>query len=275
MSSPALNETVGPYVLDGAAAVAFTQPPRAASRSAAKLRSSSSQTGPGHPSRLDIRIRSVDDLAVMFASLTELTEIQRKSLMERYGFLLREYRRRCRFFSFWFYFLRLTMTVGSLTVPAILSIQTTNQMSSATYWFTWALSLAVTTANGIMTLFKVDKRFFTLHATMERLRSETWQYLQLSGRYSGLLGTEGETATHANQYVYYCSQLERIHMMRVDDEYIRNSELESADNPHADRRNVSGAASTMASNVAVPTPANPNRNGDSSRAVSRRNSENF
>jgi hypothetical protein len=173
--------------------------------------------------------------------------------MERYAFMMREYRRRCRFFSFWFYFLRLTMTVGSLTVPAILSIQTTNQMSSATYWFTWALSLAVTTANGIMTLFKMDKRFFTLHSTMERLRSETWQYLQLSGRYSGLLGTAGGVATHANQYVYYCSQLEKIHMRRVDDEYIRSSELESGENPQAARRTD---GSLLSGAPTVPTPAN-------------------
>ena len=208
---------------------------------------------PARVPQITIKLRHIDDLSEMFASLTDLPEIQRKSLMERYGFMMREYRRRCRFFTFWFYFLRLTMTVGSLTVPAILSIQTTNEMSSATYWFTWALSLAVTTANGIMTLFKLDKRFFALHATMERLRSETWQYLQLSGRYSGLLGSS-TIATHANQYVFYCSQLEKIHMRRVDDEYIRNSELEGGENPQAPRRT---GQSILSGGATVPTPANP------------------
>ena len=115
------------------------------------------------------------------------------------------------------------MTVGSLAVPALLSIQNTSGSSSALFWVTWGLSLAVTTANGIMTLFKLDRRFFTLHATAERLRSETWQFVQLAGRYSGHHG-HPHRPTHPNQFVFYCSQLEKINMKRVDEEYIKTGE---------------------------------------------------
>lgn len=111
------------------------------------------------------------------------------------------------------------MTVGSLAVPALLSIQNGNTAPAYLYWVTWAISLAVTTSNGVMTLFKLDKRFFSLHATAERLRSETWQFIQLAGRYSGHHGTH--RPSHANQFVYYCSQLEKINMARVDEEYVK------------------------------------------------------
>lgn len=166
-----------------------------------------------------------DNMDNIFEELDDLTELQRHTLKERYRFLMEEYRRRCHLYATLFYVFRLTVTVGSLAVPALLSIQNGNTTLPYLYWLTWGISLAVTTSNGIMTLFKVDKRFFMLHATAERLRSETWQFIQLSGRYSGHHGTHsGEKATHANQYVYYCSQLEKINMKRVDDEYIKTTD---------------------------------------------------
>jgi hypothetical protein len=160
-----------------------------------------------------------DHMDDIFDELTDLTTLQRHSIKERYRFLMTEYRYRCRLYAVLFYMFRITMTVGSLAVPALLSIQSGSSAPSYMYWLTWGVSLAVTTSNGVMTLFKLDKRFFSLHATAERLRSETWQFVQLAGRYSGHHGTT--KPSHANQFVYYCSQLEKINMARVDDEYIK------------------------------------------------------
>ena len=160
-----------------------------------------------------------DHMDDIFDELNDLTSLQRHSIKERYRFLMSEYRYRCRLYAVLFYMFRITMTVGSLAVPALLSIQSGSSAPSYMYWLTWGVSLAVTTSNGVMTLFKLDKRFFALHATAERLRSETWQFVQLAGRYSGHHGTH--KPSHANQFVYYCSQLEKINMARVDDEYIK------------------------------------------------------
>lgn len=159
----------------------------------------------------------------MFDELTDLTLQQRDTLKGRYRFLLMEYRRRCCIYSFLFYSLRMTMTVGSLVVPALLSLKAGPDNDEKLYWFTWAVSLAVTTANGLTTLFKLDKRFFMLHAVAEKLRSETWQYLALSGRYSGHYG--GFKPTHKNQYVYYMSQVEKIRMKHIDEEFIRQADM--------------------------------------------------
>jgi hypothetical protein len=121
------------------------------------------------------------------------------------------------------------------------------------YWFTWGLSLSVTTANGVMTLFKLDKRFFLLHATIEKLRTEMWQYIQLSGRYSGHHG--GHKPTHKNQYVYFCSHMERIRMKHIEEEYIKLSDLADT---NLQPPNTLTSKSTPYQGVNVPSPADQN-----------------
>lgn len=172
-------------------------------------------------------MRFQDDMSPMFDQLTDLTPQQIATVKHRYHFLMAEYHRRCFLYSILFYFLKTTMTAGSLAVPALLTIQTKDTSSNdIMYWVTWTISLAVTTANGLMTLFKLDKRFFQLHGVSERLRSETWQYLTLSGRYSGHYGKS--KPTHGNQYVYYCSYIEKIRMKHVEEEFIKQADMLSS-----------------------------------------------
>lgn len=195
-------------------------------------------------------MKSQDNVEPMFDELCDLTVQQRDAIKARYHFLMESYRFRCRLYSYLFYILRLVMTVGSLTVPALLSLPSSST-TGGTYWFTWATSLAVTTANGILTLFKLDKRFFMLHATAERLRTETWQYIMLAGRYSGHHG-HGRPS-HASQYVYYCSQIEKIHMKQIDEEFIKNADLEGS---HPPQQPPAGAPAIRAGDtVMVPSPA--------------------
>lgn len=176
-----------------------------------------------------------DDMADMFDSIPGLTTLQRESAKARYRFLLTEYRWRSWQYAILFYVFRITMTVGSLTVPALLSLKVDGSAGEAAlYWITWATSLAVTTSNGLMTLFKLDKRFFMLHGVAERLRTETWQYLTLAGRYSGHYGDDAPT--HSNQYVYYCTNIEKIRMRHMDEEYISVAESDSTN------KTVQGAA---------------------------------
>lgn len=196
------------------------------------------------------KMRYPDHMDDIFDELNDLSPLQRHALKERYRFLMTEYRKRCAIYNFLFYTFRLTMTVGSLAVPALLSIQSTPGAPESMYWVTWAISLAVTTSNGIMTLFKLDKRFFMLNATAERLRSETWQFVQLSGRYSGHHG-HPHRPTHANQFVHYCSQLEKINMKRVDDEFIK-----SGDDTHLPVQ-PGGSGHKPSSDTMVPSPPDP------------------
>lgn len=207
-------------------------------------------------------MRYDDDMGPMVDTLADLTLQQRETLKERYRFLMREYRRRSWMYAWMFYVFRITMTVGSLAVPALLSIKTytttTSDIETPLYWFTWALSLAVTTSNGMITLFRLDKRYFSIYATTERLRSEMWQYLSLSGRYSGHFG--GMRPTHKNQYVYFFSKLEKIRMKHVSDEYLRSpvaADDKAGPSSGASIGPGSPATALSSSSQNVPTPPDP------------------
>ena len=165
---------------------------------------------------------------------TTLTPLQQTILRQRYIDLVRQYALRCLFLSILFHSTRTVVTVGSLIVPALLSIQYTeaspssqgeNSMSYQIYWVTWVISLLVTTCNGIQSIFKIEKKYYFLHTVMEQLRSEGWQYLELSGRYSGYY-TPGDTATHENQFVFFCAQVEKIKMKQVEEEYWKVNETQ-------------------------------------------------
>jgi len=93
-------------------------------------------------------------------------------------------------------------------------------ISSEVYWFVWVLSLFVTISNGIMTLLKVDKKYFTLNTTYQHLLSEGWQFVHLSGKYSGFY-TPTVEASHQNQFVYFCNMIEKVRMRQVEEEYYK------------------------------------------------------
>ena len=177
--------------------------------------------------------------------VNDLNAVQKKIIKERYISLLDDFRRRANFYAVLFHTCRFIITVGSLIVPALLSIQYVDAKTTATqmdpqtftfqiYWTTWVISLLVTTANGIFTLFKVDKKYFLLHTMLEQLRSEGWQFLELSGRFSGFY-TPRERPTHTNQFLFFCHAVEKLKMKQVEEEYYKSTEanLHGSTSTHA------------------------------------------
>lgn len=155
----------------------------------------------------------------------------KNSIRRRYINLLSEFRIRALRYSLLYHLGHLIITVGSLVVPALLSVQYTTTLAAYQtniYWLTWTLSLLVTTFNGVLVLFKVDKKYHSFHTTLERLRSEGWQYLELTGRYAGHLLHNGEEASHKNQYRFFCHYVEKIKLAQVEDEYFK---YEDSNNP--------------------------------------------
>lgn len=161
----------------------------------------------------------------LIKNLHELTPVQRDTLIIRYKTTERVLTDRARFYGRTFHWTRGTVTIGSLFVPALLSIQyNTIVNSDAVYWVTWLISLLVGICNGVISQYKLDKKYYFLHSILEILHSEAWQYLALSGRYSN--GMHGyAVATHQNQYVYFFHSLERIMMKQVEEEYYKLSDL--------------------------------------------------
>ena len=165
---------------------------------------------------------------------TGLEDLQKLILHQRFLSVVKNFESRCYTFSILFHVMRILVSIGSLIVPALLSIQYSNTSSTTTikdpdsfayeiYWATWVISLLVTTSNGILTVFKIDKKYYFLHTTKEQLRSEGWQYLELSGRYSGFY-TPGKVSSHSNQFIYFCHAIEKIKMHQVEEEYFKLTE---------------------------------------------------
>ncbi len=170
-------------------------------------------------------------------------------------------------YAYLFHIGRTIVSVGSLIVPALLSIQYTSGGTTETapvalqiYWATWCISLLVTMFNGILAVFKVDKKYYFLHTIYEHLQSELWQYIHLSGKYGGHY-TKGLPATHANQYVFICHNLEKIKLKQVEEEYYKL--LEHANATHGSTQekhtslDISGNAvdpSKVIAGLYTPTP---------------------
>jgi len=176
-------------------------------------------------------------MILLLEGLDGLTPRQITYLINRYISLTESLYRRTLFFACEFHIGRTIITVGSLFVSSLLSIQyintggsgtTSSTTPSAVFWITWFLSLLVTICNGILTLFKVDKKYYFLHTTHEQLKSQVWQYLHLTGKYGGHY-IKGHLPTHANQYVYFCHNMEKIKLKQIEEEYYKLVDTQNED----------------------------------------------
>lgn len=172
----------------------------------------------------------IHELTRLFRALTVLTPVQIRTLELRYIGLLTSYKRRLKYVDFIHHFTRTFISLGSVAVPALLSIQSpTSDTPVGLYWTTWLISLSVTCFHNFTTLFRFDKKYFALHMTFEKLQSEGWAYLELSGRYSAQ-AHHNHQVTHKNQYEHFVHTIEKIQMRQISEEY--NGAFE-------DRKNVS------------------------------------
>jgi Protein of unknown function (DUF4231) len=198
-----------------------------------------------------------DEMARLIRSLPGLTPLQIRIIELRYLNLLRQYERRLVFVDFYYHFSRGFVSLGSVLVPALLSIQSpTASYSLPLYWTTWSISLLVTILHNFTNIFRFDKKFTGIHATLERLKTEGWQYFELSGRYSGHHGHK--TPTHSNQYMYFVNTVEKIRLRQIEDEYSATKETEKL--PNSVQPGQPAPKSGSISEQPVPSPMDPSLN---------------
>lgn len=149
-------------------------------------------------------------------------------IKNRFIFCYKKLHRKVITYKFLYYLGHSIVTIGSLIVPALLSIQyntgdVTNSghgYISGIYWSTWILSLLVTIFNGVLTLFKIDRNYYLYNIYLEKLKSETYQYFSLSGRYTGHhTGDNYRQRTYTDQLIVYSYVLEKIYMKLVENEF--------------------------------------------------------
>lgn len=196
-----------------------------------------------------------DRFEIILTDLQGLSNLQKNIVRERYLRVLADFDRRCMMYSGIYHVGHFVITVGSLIVPALMSIQyadtgasTIANYQAIIYWVTWVISLLVTTCNGVITLFKVDKKYYFLHTTAERLRSEGWQYFELTGRYSGQLIQYEMLPTHANQFIFFSHAVEKIKMKQIEEEYYKQEDT------HTNPQVRTGAAPQVGGATKTPPP---------------------
>lgn len=146
------------------------------------------------------------------------SETDRGILKSRFLSEVVEYERRKLKTKKYYDIFRFIVTTGSILLPAILSL---GQMDPSklpkyfdqwTYWASWTISLMVTASNGFLQLFSLDKNYFEYALTTEQLKTEGWQYFQLSGKYE-------DEDSHQDAYKAFSKSIENIKRKQVEKEY--------------------------------------------------------
>lgn len=203
-----------------------------------------------------LRRFNYNELIRLIRALPGLTSLQTRIIELRYCDLILKYKYRLVYIDTFYHASRGFISLGSVIVPALLSIQSpTAPTSQNLYWFTWIISLLVTILHNFTSIYRFDKKYFGLHSIFERLVSEGWQYLELSGRYSGHFGKN--LPTHENQFIYFVNSIERINMKQIQEEYNAPSDAEKQ---HGPKEGQQAQDSQGAVKQIVPSPMDPTLN---------------
>ena len=119
---------------------------------------------------------------------------------------------------------RFIVTTGSILLPAVLSLgqmdpaKLPRHFETISYWISWTISLSVTASNGFLQLFSLDKNYFEYAITTEQLKTEGWQFFQLSGKYD-------EYESHKAAFRPFCKSIENIKRKQVEKEFSGKGEV--------------------------------------------------
>ncbi len=133
----------------------------------------------------------------------ELPDLQKRFLKSRWLDQLLWLEGKAARSSKWSTRLRLTSIVGGVLIPALVSLNfNDNQFGISVGWVTFVLSQMVAISVAVEEYFHFGAKYTQYRATAEYLKSEMWQFLQLSGPYQ-------EYPTHAQGYSTFAFRVEK------------------------------------------------------------------
>ena len=136
-------------------------------------------------------------------------------------------------------FLRIMITIGSMLLPTLQTIQGNKQITmydSYIFWISIFVSLKIMICNGIISLFKIDQRYTLYNLTSEKLKKAGWNYLERTGRYT--FTKNNEEADYSYNLILFFEEIEQIkeqttikefgdetsHFIKKDKEHQKNNE---------------------------------------------------
>ena len=189
-------------------------------------------------------------------STTDLTPIQKQAISTRVLSVVKRLRNRLSRLTIGYTCLRTSTTVGSLLVPSLLAVQSNVDQTSA-YWAMWGIGLLVSLSNAFVSLFRVDKNYFTVGDLIEKIESESWMFLTLSGRYRGdeLQEAEEGITGHQSQFTTFMERCETMMNKAIMTEYIPGQMPTSGRS--VDQHSLMGKRISHARRQAVPLSEDP------------------
>ena len=108
----------------------------------------------------------------------------------------------------WYRRLRLTTIIGGVIVPALVSLNVGSDMQGLVQMLTFVVSLVVALSAAVEEFFRYGERWRHYRRMTESLKSEGWQFLQLSGSYAN--------QSHLQAYPAFAARVEELSREEVD-----------------------------------------------------------
>jgi hypothetical protein len=151
----------------------------------------------------------------------DIDETRRKIILTRFLEEVVLYDKKAKVAEFFYILFSLVITIGSVILPALLSIQNVNfsddedvdaTYRERVYWLCWGISLLISICNGLIQLLSLNKQYSSYIVVRENLVSEGWKYLELCEQYS--------QGTHKDNFIKFCEEVEEIKKSQTDREVV-------------------------------------------------------
>jgi hypothetical protein len=153
--------------------------------------------------------KSVEEQLLPLVDQLDLQPLQREFLRRRWLDQVAWLENRAASSQRWYNRLRLITIVGGVMIPALVGLNISGEASERIRWTVFGLGLVVALAAAIEGFFHFSDRWPHYRRTAELLKSEGWQFFQLSGPYAGAGG-------HAGAYPLFAAQVEVLIQGDVD-----------------------------------------------------------
>ena len=142
----------------------------------------------------------------------ELSPLNKILLRKRFIPILKTMELEVKRVSTAFTIFQIITTLGSIVVPALLSIEDRSILFNSTdiqrdfqthnlYWTTWAISIAVTISNAFNQLLGLEKKYIIRNIHLSQMKKEGWSFLEKSGNIYGKDVTPDDIVYHEDENV--------------------------------------------------------------------------
>ena len=175
------------------------------------------------------KVKSIVD-KINFSQDEEDNLLKRKIIYKRFVSQVMYYESAAANVSSQYNFLRLMITIGSMLLPTLQTIQGNKKVLEYDiyiYWSSIFVSLIIMVCNGLVTLFKIDRAHALYNLTSEKLKKAGWNYIERSGDYQ--FNQDGSEASYSDNLIQFFNEIEQIKLQTTMKEFGEQDPSHSAE----------------------------------------------